>query len=62
MGHIVAGSGARVVPEIEVAPVEELPPGTMRLVPAGASTVGVYNCAGAFYAIEDRCSHDDGPL
>ena len=24
--------------------------------------VGVYNCGGALYAIEDRCSHDDGPL
>ena len=48
--------------EIEVAPVDELPPGTMRLVPAGAITVGVYNCGGRYHAIEDRCSHDDGPL
>jgi len=22
----------------------------------------VYNVAGEYYAIEDRCSHDDGPL
>jgi 3-phenylpropionate/trans-cinnamate dioxygenase ferredoxin component len=50
------------VAEIEVAPVDELPPGTMRLVPAGERTVGVYNCGGSYYAIEDRCSHDDGPL
>ena len=48
--------------EIEVCPAEELPAGTMRLVPAGAITVGVYNCNGSYYAIEDRCSHDDGPL
>ena len=48
--------------EIEVAPASELPPGTMRLVPAGSLTVGVYNCAGRYFAIEDRCSHDDGPL
>ena len=34
----------------------------MRLVPAGALTIGVYNCGGELYAIEDRCSHDDGPL
>ena len=34
----------------------------MRLVPAGAITIGVYNCGGSLYAIEDRCSHDDGPL
>jgi 3-phenylpropionate/trans-cinnamate dioxygenase ferredoxin subunit len=50
------------VAEIEVCPPEELPQGTMRLVPAGSITVGVYNCGGTLYAMEDRCSHDDGPL
>jgi 3-phenylpropionate/trans-cinnamate dioxygenase ferredoxin subunit len=50
------------VAQVEVAPIEELPPGTMRLVPTGAVTIGVYNCDGKLYAIEDRCSHDDGPL
>jgi 3-phenylpropionate/trans-cinnamate dioxygenase ferredoxin subunit len=34
----------------------------MKLVPAGPLTVGVYNCNGEYFAIEDRCSHDDGPL
>ena len=48
--------------EYEVAPVDELPPGTMRIVPAGSQLVGVFNCDGTYYAIEDRCSHDDGPL
>jgi 3-phenylpropionate/trans-cinnamate dioxygenase ferredoxin subunit len=24
--------------------------------------LGVYNLNGEYYAIEDRCSHDDGPL
>jgi 3-phenylpropionate/trans-cinnamate dioxygenase ferredoxin component len=47
---------------VEVCPLEELPPGAMKLVPAGSIVVGVYNCAGSLYAIEDRCSHDDGPL
>ena len=47
---------------VEVCPPEELPPGTMRLVPAGSLTLGVYNCGRGIYAIEDRCSHDDGPL
>lgn len=42
--------------------MDELPSGTMRLVPAGSRLVGVYNCAGTYHAIEDRCSHDDGPL
>ena len=35
----------------------------MKLVTAGPGVyVGVYNCGGQLYAIEDRCSHDDGPL
>ena len=34
----------------------------MKLVEAGTFGVGVYNCGGELYAIEDRCSHDDGPL
>ena len=48
--------------DLTVCPVEELPPGTMKLVPAGEISVGVYNVEGELYAIEDRCSHDDGPL
>jgi 3-phenylpropionate/trans-cinnamate dioxygenase ferredoxin subunit len=41
---------------------EALAPGEMRLVPAGERMIGVYNCGGRLFAIEDRCSHDDGPL
>jgi len=50
------------VAHVKVCPLQELAPGTMRLVPAGEITVGVFNCGGSLYAIEDRCSHDDGPL
>jgi 3-phenylpropionate/trans-cinnamate dioxygenase ferredoxin subunit len=49
--------------EIDVAPADEFPPGSFKLVVAGPGEyVGVYNCGGSLYAIEDRCSHDDGPL
>jgi 3-phenylpropionate/trans-cinnamate dioxygenase ferredoxin subunit len=47
---------------IEVCPLNELPPGGMRLVEFDDLEIGVFNCAGTVYAIEDRCSHDDGPL
>jgi 3-phenylpropionate/trans-cinnamate dioxygenase ferredoxin component len=47
---------------IDVCPVEELPPGSVKIVRAGSIAVGVYNLDGDYYAIEDRCSHDDGPL
>jgi 3-phenylpropionate/trans-cinnamate dioxygenase ferredoxin component len=51
------------VPEvIEVCPVEDLQPGAMCLVEWEDLEIGVFNCAGAVYAIEDRCSHDDGTL
>ena len=48
--------------ELTVCPLDDLPPGTMKLVHAGEISVGVYNVADELYAIEDRCSHDDGPL
>jgi 3-phenylpropionate/trans-cinnamate dioxygenase ferredoxin subunit len=47
---------------IEVCPVSDLPPGAMRLVEWDDVEIGVFNCGGTYYAIEDRCSHDDGPL
>jgi 3-phenylpropionate/trans-cinnamate dioxygenase ferredoxin subunit len=47
---------------VDVCPLEELPPGTCKIVHAGHVSVGVYNVDGELYAIEDRCSHDDGPL
>jgi 3-phenylpropionate/trans-cinnamate dioxygenase ferredoxin component len=50
------------VPLVDVAPVDELPPGSVKIVRAGQVAVGVYNLGGEYYAIEDRCSHDDGPL
>ena len=42
--------------------MDELPAGSLKIVPAGYTTVGVYNCDGEYFALEDRCSHDDGPL
>ena len=46
-----------------VCPLDELPPGhgADRRGEA-ALTIGVYNCDGELFALEDRCSHDDGPL
>jgi 3-phenylpropionate/trans-cinnamate dioxygenase ferredoxin subunit len=47
---------------IDICTTDELPPGGMRLVNHEDLEIGVFNCAGEVLAIEDRCSHDDGPL
>jgi 3-phenylpropionate/trans-cinnamate dioxygenase ferredoxin component len=48
--------------EIPVGPVEAIPEGSVKIVQSGSLFVGVYRIDGRLYAIEDRCSHDDGPL
>ena len=47
---------------IDVCPIAELPPGSRKIVTWEDLEIGVFNCDGEYLAIEDRCSHDDGPL
>ncbi|MGH2855903.1 MAG: Rieske (2Fe-2S) protein [Solirubrobacteraceae bacterium] len=47
---------------IDVCPLAELAPGEKRLVEWDDLEIGLFNCGGTVYAIEDRCTHDDGPL
>jgi 3-phenylpropionate/trans-cinnamate dioxygenase ferredoxin subunit len=47
---------------IEICSADELPAGASRIVEADGRKIGVFNAGGDLYAIEDRCSHDDGPL
>ena len=56
------GLRKRVPQVVEVCPAEQLGPGEMRLVEWEDLEIGVFNCAGTVYAIEDRCSHDNGTL
>jgi 3-phenylpropionate/trans-cinnamate dioxygenase ferredoxin component len=52
----------QVTTTVTVCPLAELPEGETRLVEADGRKIGVFNCGGELFAIEDRCSHDDGPL
>ena len=47
---------------IDICPVGELPPGAMRVVEWEDLEIAVVNCNGELFAIEDRCSHDNGTL
>lgn len=47
---------------IDVTSPEELLPGTYRVVEVDGAMVAVFNLNGAYYAIEDVCTHDGGSL
>ncbi len=45
-----------------VAQVEEIGPGQREVFDVNDTYVAVFNVGGVYYAIEDICTHDDGPL
>lgn len=47
---------------VRVAAAGEVPAGEGRVVEAGGRTLAVFNVAGAYYAIDNACSHRGGPL
>lgn len=47
---------------IDVAPAEELAPGTWRTVDVEDVNIAVFNVDGEFFAIEDVCTHDYSTL
>ncbi|MBV9533901.1 MAG: Rieske 2Fe-2S domain-containing protein, partial [Solirubrobacterales bacterium] len=47
---------------VEVCQADQLKPGEMQLLEWEDLEIGLFNCSGTVYAIEDRCSHDNGPL
>jgi len=46
----------------KVAKASEIPPGGKKLVEVDFVPVAIFNVDGDFYAIEDVCTHDGGPL
>lgn len=47
---------------VKVTVPEELPPGGKKLTEVEGRAIAVFNVAGSFYAIDDVCTHDGGPL
>jgi 3-phenylpropionate/trans-cinnamate dioxygenase ferredoxin subunit len=47
---------------VTVATTDEIKPGERLIFELGRRWVAVFNVDGNYYAIEDRCTHDDGPV
>lgn len=47
---------------VRVARVEEILPGEKKTVEVDGIEVVIVNVDGEFYAVEDMCTHDGGPL
>ena len=45
-----------------VGTVDEIPPGGRKIVEVAGRSIGVFNVAGEFFALRNRCPHQGGPL
>jgi nitrite reductase/ring-hydroxylating ferredoxin subunit len=45
-----------------VAPAHEIAPGSRKLVEVAGRKIVIFNLAGEFFALSDRCPHQGGPL
>lgn len=45
-----------------VAHVDEIPPGSRKIVEVAGRSIGVFNVDGTLYALRNRCPHQGGPL
>jgi 3-phenylpropionate/trans-cinnamate dioxygenase ferredoxin subunit len=50
------------MPKYIVAALEELPPGTRKIVEVAGRLIGVFNIEGELFALRNRCPHQGGPL
>jgi 3-phenylpropionate/trans-cinnamate dioxygenase ferredoxin component len=47
---------------VKVASTEDVPPGQGRMVEVSGKKIAIFNLEGAYYAIDDTCTHQGGPL
>ncbi|MBC8100354.1 MAG: Rieske 2Fe-2S domain-containing protein, partial [Armatimonadetes bacterium] len=47
---------------VTVARADEIKPGERLVVEIGRHWIAIFNVEGVFHAIQDVCTHDDGPL
>ena len=47
---------------VKIAKSNEIQPGLGKMVEVDGKKIALFNVAGAFYAIDDTCTHRGGPL
>lgn len=47
---------------VRIAAVADIPPGNAKAFVVGDREIAVFNVGGAFYAIDNTCPHQGGPL
>ena len=47
---------------VKVAKADEIKPGQARLIDVKGKQIAVFNIDGAFFAIDNMCTHEAGPL
>jgi len=47
---------------VTVCSIDDLPPGERLFIKVGDAPIVVFNVDGEYFAIDDTCTHDQGPL
>jgi 3-phenylpropionate/trans-cinnamate dioxygenase ferredoxin subunit len=47
---------------VKAAQVGDVQPGSRKILEVEGEFIAIFNVGGQYYAIEDVCSHDDGPV
>ena len=47
---------------VKVAKTAEIAPGNVKLIEVGEKKIALFNVDGKYYAINDTCTHQGGPL
>ena len=47
---------------VEVAKTNEIKPGEGKLIEIDDNKIALFNCEGSYYAIQNTCTHQGGPL
>jgi nitrite reductase (NADH) small subunit len=47
---------------VKIGEVNQVPPGTGKVVRVGGKVIALFNISGTFYAVDNVCTHRGGPL